>query len=407
MTQPSQEPQVRTKPRTAANANGFMASLIRLRDLERELTQPTTPFGRRYMVLIAMTIVASIFFLFIVDEYPALFPIDSLQLFIAELIIFTIFTVDFVVRLTVTKLNNWRAMLLLLCDALAIVPSAMVLLVFMDVMPAAHVDSLVLLRLFRLLRVVKLLRVSNIIGEVFGASVFSLVFGAMAAHLGLRVLFVELSRVTTFDAYEFFDRPVLMLAVSAVGYVFGIALAITFGIVKRKQMEITELHRTALDALAAVEYDFKTVLKDAADQAEAKGKRPDFEGWRLQLSHYLQEEVSYEHMKMQTNVLLQNIRDVMQTRPSMDVPFHAVLTQRMSAFLTKTQVCFHPAFYDWLKRISNLYFVLIMLAAPGLTGLGAQLLVIFVFQGLVVIIDDMDHSVDKAVTIFNSKILEV
>jgi len=47
------------------------------------------------------------------------------------------------------------------------------------------------------------------------------------------------------------------------------------------------------------------------------------------------------------------------------------------------------------------------LAAPGLTGLGVQLLVIFVFQGLVVIIDDMDHSVDKAVTIFNSKILPI
>jgi voltage-gated potassium channel len=91
----------------------------------------------------------------------------------------------------------------------------------------------------------------------------------------------------------------------------------------------------------------------------------------------------------------------------MDVPFHAVLTQRMSAFLTKTQVCFHPAFYAWLRRIANLYFVLVMLAAPGLTGLGVQLLVIFVFQGLVVIIDDMDHSVDKAVTIFNAKILEV
>jgi hypothetical protein len=393
--------------RTPAPHQGFKAGLLRLRNLEHELNEPTTTWGRRYMVLMAMTIVASIFFLFIVDEYPSWFPANSVQLFTVELLIFCIFSVDFVLRLSVTSLRNWRAVVLLLCDVLAIVPSAIVVLVFMDVMPAAHVDSLVLLRLFRLLRVVKLLRVSNIIGEVFGASVFSLVFGAMAAHLGLRVLVVEVSRVTSFDVYAFFDRPVLMLAVSAVGYVFGIALAITFGIVKRKQMEITELHRTALDALAAVEYDFQTVLKDAADAAEAKGKRPDFEGWRMQLSLYLQEEYSYEDMKARTNELLHNIRDVVQTRPSMDVPFHAVLTQRLSTFLTKTQVCFHPAFYGWLKRIANLYFVLIMLAAPGLTGLGVQLLVIFVFQGLVVIIDDMDHSVDKAVTIFNSKILDI
>jgi hypothetical protein len=372
-----------------------------LRDLERELAQPTTPLGQRYMVLIAVTIVASIFFLFLVDEYPALFPTDSVQMFLVECVIFVIFTVDFILRLTVTRLSDWRAMVFLVCDALAILPSAIVILVFMGVIPSAHVETLVLLRLFRLLRVVKLLRVSNIISDVFGASVFSLVFGTMAAHLGLRVLFVEVSRVTPWDLYNFFDRPVLMIAVTAVGSVFGIALAITFGIVKRKQIEITELHRTALDALHNIDVDFKTVFADTAP----KCKPPAFDEWRAALELYLVEKLSYADMKAMTNTLLSDIREVVKTRPSMDVPFHAVLVQRMSMFLTKTQVCYHPAFYAWLRRIANLYFVLVMLAAPGLTGLGVQLLVIFVFQGLVVIIDDMDHPVDKAVTIFNSKIL--
>jgi voltage-gated potassium channel len=48
-----------------------------------------------------------------------------------------------------------------------------------------------------------------------------------------------------------------------------------------------------------------------------------------------------------------------------------------------------------------------MFAAPSLTGFLIQMLVIFVFQGLVVIIDDMDHAVDTKVTLLNSKILEV
>ena len=194
-----------------------------------------------------------------------------------------------------------------------------------------------------------------------------------------------------------------MIAVSAVGSVFGIALAITFGIVKRKQIEITELHRSALDALSNIEADCNLLLAEAA----ANSPKPGFDAWRASLNAYLVEELSYEAMKTQTNVLLADIREVIKTRPSMDVPFHAVLVQSMSLFLTKTQVCYHPAFYDWLRLIANLYFVLVMLAAPGLTGLGVQLLVIFVFQGLVVIIDDMDHSVDKAVTIFNSKILPI
>lgn len=374
-----------------------------LRELERELAQPTTALGQRYMVLIAITIVASIFFLFLVDEYPALFPTDSLQMFLVECVIFVIFTLDFILRLTVTRLNDWRGMVFLICDALAILPSAIVILVFLNVIPSAHVESLVLLRLFRLLRVVKLLRVSNIIGDVFGASVFTLVFGTMAAHLGLRVLFVEVSRVTPWDLYNFFDRSVLMIAVTAVGSVFGIALAITFGIVKRKQIEITELHRSALDALNNIEVDFKLIFAETASNC----KPPAFDAWRESLNLYLIEKVSYPDMKAMTNTLLSDIREVIKTRPSMDVPFHAVLVQRMSQFLTKTQVCYHPAFYNWLRRIANLYFVLVMLAAPGLTGLGVQLLVIFVFQGLVVIIDDMDHPVDKAVTIFNSKILPI
>jgi len=48
-----------------------------------------------------------------------------------------------------------------------------------------------------------------------------------------------------------------------------------------------------------------------------------------------------------------------------------------------------------------------MMAARCLTGVVTQLLVIYVFKGLVVVIDDMDHAVDLDVTLFNSKILRV
>ncbi len=70
----------------------------------------------------------------------------------------------------------------------------------------------------------------------------------------------------------------------------------------------------------------------------------------MALELYLVEKVSYADMKAMTNTLLSDIREVVKTRPSMDVPFHAVLVQRMSMFLTKTQVCYHPAFYTWLRR---------------------------------------------------------
>ncbi len=371
--------------------------------VERELRDPSTELTKRYTVLVLFTIVASIFFLFVADQYPHWFPMESTQTFVVELLILMIFGVDYVLNAMTTRLKDWRALLLLTSDFFAVVPSAIVVMVYIGWVHGAHVEGLVLLRLFRLMRVVKLLRVGNTLIEVMGASVFTLVFGTMAAHLGLRVLLLEVGNAIHYDLLGFFDRPILLLAVGSVGSVFGIALAITFGIVKRKQMEITELHRTAMDALNHIEHDFHTVLAEAAKEKPTV----DFQRWRDQVALYLVEEVSYEAIKAETREMLNRMRAVVATRPSMDVPFHAVLVQRISTFLTRTQVCFHPAFYQWLKRISNLYFVLVMLAAPGLTGLAVQMLVIFVFAGLRIIIDDMDHAVDKSVVIFNSKILAV
>jgi len=48
-----------------------------------------------------------------------------------------------------------------------------------------------------------------------------------------------------------------------------------------------------------------------------------------------------------------------------------------------------------------------MLAAPGAFGLFIQLLIILVFYGLLMIIEDMDLAIDDGATEFNAKILQV
>ena len=129
--------------------------------------------------------------------------------------------------------------------------------------------------------------------------------------------------------------------------------------------------------------------------------------WRNNITLFLNEEISYFEMKTLTKKMLKDVRAATISRPSLDVPFHTNLVVRISQFLTKTQIEFHPVFYAWLNRIAQLYFVLVLFVTPGLTGILVQMLVIFVFQGLVVIIDDMDHAVDTSVTLLNSKILDV
>jgi voltage-gated potassium channel len=372
--------------------------------LRHELNCPDTVLGRRYMVLMLATIVWSILFMFLAAEYPGFAPEGSTTLFVIEGFIFLVFSVDFVLRLISLDTRDGKAMLLLVADALAILPSAIVVFVHLGLMEAQHVEVLALLRLFRLLRVIKLLRVSNLLSHIFGVSVFSLVFGVMAAHLGIRVLFLTVGQSVGESIYAFLDRPTLLLAVTAVGSVFGIALAITFGIVKRKQIDVTELHRTSMDAVETFEQDFKTVFADAVSEEKREAL---FNNYRRDMHLFVNAHLSYEDFKQKTKDFLYEIREVVKGRASMDVPYHAVLVQRLSAFLTKTQINFNPVFYGWLKLLGNLYFVLVMVAAPGLTGLLVQMLVIFVFAGLAVIIEDMDHTVDSNATIFNAKILRV
>lgn len=372
--------------------------------LRHELNCPDTVLGRRYMVLMLATIVWSILFMFLTAEYPGFAPEGSTTLFVIEGFIFLVFSVDFVLRLISLDTRDGKAMLLLVADALAILPSAIVVFVHLGLMEAQHVEVLALLRLFRLLRVIKLLRASNLLSHIFGVSVFSLVFGVMAAHLGIRVLFLTVGQSIGQSIYAFLDRPTLLLAVTAVGSVFGIALAITFSIVKRKQIDVTELHRTSMDAVETFEQDFKTVFADAVPEEKREAL---FNNYRRDMQLFVNAHLSYEDFKQKTKDFLYEIREVVKGRASMDVPYHAVLVQRLSAFLTKTQINFNPVFYGWLKLLGNLYFVLVMVAAPGLTGLLVQMLVIFVFAGLAVIIEDMDHTVDSNATIFNAKILRV
>ena len=364
----------------------------------QELLHPTTALGRRYLGVLIVTIIFSVFYLFVQEEFPSAFPAFSVRLFAIELLIFVVFCVDFILRLCVAQ-KNWREVLLLSIDFIAILPSAIVMFQYLGLIDEVSLEFLALLRLLRLSRILKLLRMQNTVVEIFGASVLTLVFGVMVLHLGLRVVLLEFTASFGINIDDFLDRSVLTIAVTSVGSVFGIALAITFGIAKRKLIEISELHRLALDALDAIEADI--ILLNS--QCDWRGSQ----WWRDNVNQFLAKEISYPEMKTHTQVLLAEIRAQIIFRPSLDVPFHSNLVAQISQFLTKTQIEFHPVFYKWLNRIAHLYFIIILFAAPGLTGVLVQLMVIFVFQGLVVIIDDMDHAVDTRVKLFSSKILDV
>ncbi len=372
---------------------------ISLRD---ELQHPTTRLGKQYLSLVLFTIVVSVLFLFFSLELPQAFHHSQSWVMWFELCFLVVFSIDFLLRVATQPLTDAKNFILLVFDFLAIVPSALVVMAYWGLMPEQHLEILGLLRLFRLLRVLQLLRMSSLLTEILGISVFSLVFGNMAAHLGLRVLVSSVDKTLQLNIYQYVERPILLLAVTAVGSVMGIALAITFGVVNRKRDVITEMHRTTMDAVDNFERDFKDVFENITPEQ----RNAIFGTFRRDMASFVKSKLSYDAMRSSADTFLSQVRAVVKSRPSMDVPFHAVLVQRVSGLLTTTQITFPAAFYGWLALLANLYFVLVMMATPGITGLFVQLLVIFVFQGLLMIIQDMDHPLDLDGTMFNSKIID-
>lgn len=376
-----------------------------LAELNKELNRPSTSLGRGYMAFMIATIFGSIFFMFLIEEYPKYYTHDAAIVIAVEAFLLLAFSVDFLLRLVSFRTSDWRNAIFLVFDGLAILPSLAIVAMALgwDVNPG-DVVVFTLLRLFRLLRVLKLLRMGNLLVDILGVSVFTMVFGAIALHLGIRVFTQMLQPLFGFDLHDYIEGPVLLMAVTAVGSAFGISMAITFGMVNKKREEIGELHRMAMDAVGGFERDFRDVFADAVD---ADRRNQIFTRYRAQIDGFVSAQVDYEDMKAGTARFLDEVRAVVKARPSMDVPFHAVLVQRLATFLTRTQSNFPPAFYSWMKLLANLYFILVMLAAPGIIGLCVQLLVIFVFYGLLMIIEDMDFAIDSSATLFNAKILKV
>ena len=193
--------------------------------LRSEIQEPQTKLGRKYLAAVIFAIILSVFFLFLQEEYPNLAPPGSLIEFTIELFLLAIFLCDFVIRISVIqkKLIDFAFVVI---DFLAIIQSLFVVLSYFSLSQGSDLEFLALLRLLRLARILKLLRMQSMVINVFGASVLTLVFSVMIFHLSLRVFLVEVSIFLDIDIFEILDRDSLMLAVPAVGSVFGIALAI-------------------------------------------------------------------------------------------------------------------------------------------------------------------------------------
>lgn len=178
------------------------------------------PIGRGYMAFMIATIFGSIFFMFLIEEYPKYYNHDNPVVIAVEAFPLVAFSIDFLLQLMPFRLSDWKNGIFLIFDGLAILPSLAIFAMALgwDVHPE-DVVVFTLLRLFRLLRVLKLLRMGNLLVDVLGVSVFTMVFGAIALHLGIRVFTQMLQPLFGIDLHEFIEGPVLLMAVTAVGSV--------------------------------------------------------------------------------------------------------------------------------------------------------------------------------------------
>jgi hypothetical protein len=120
-----------------------------LAGLNRELNHPSTPLGRGYMAFMIATIFGSIFFMFLIEEYPKYYTHDHPLVITVEAFLLLAFSVDFLLRLVCFKSSDWKNGIFLIFDGLAILPSLAIVAMALgwDVHPE-NVVVFTLLRLF-------------------------------------------------------------------------------------------------------------------------------------------------------------------------------------------------------------------------------------------------------------------
>lgn len=323
----------------------------------------TGMFNRLYAVSSILLIFLSIWAEALENTYPDLFGQYSAQFIWMEYSILAIFTAEYLIRAIFTyRTSSYLFSFDGIIDGLSVIPSLLAIAI-------GQPHSLIWLRTLRLVRLTRILKVKTYGSWLGGISGRVIPYVALA--LGLKSIVLIAEQESWWELSKEFN-----IVIGVIGFSLAVLLGSKLSTVNSRIYAIED----AVCRLVGSMRDMWSVvhvqkpLKNWSREFEAFIKLPRTE--KLLRAHSIRDL---------TDQLEESMEDSGVGGPN-SAGFH-----RDAAFLIHRATAKTPAAYDrFLKYVISSYCITLIIAIPGLLGILATILTVYVLGGVYFLIDDMD-----------------
>ncbi len=335
------------------------------------LDEPDSTLGKAFTIFLLSLVYISIFHFVIEVRYPELISANQeLSTFIRYSIL-GIFTIELCVRL-ICNSNRWSYIKSFngIVDFFAVVPS-LIELIFLT--PSVDLLWVRVLRILRFFRILKTFHFGEVRGGITGALTPYFAFA-----ISLKGIMVA---VETQEWYPEFSN--LNIVIGVVGFSLAILLGTKLQVINNRLYSIEDAVCRIIGALRDMQNNMEVIthINHWAKELESA----------LFYNGHNKSEV-IKQMRFKTDDLEQKLEEAGINGPN-TAGFHRDVAYLLHRALARTP----PAYEEFLRTVIISYTLVVITTVPGITGLLATFLLVYVLGGLFFLISDMDNPLDVGV----------
>ncbi|MYL28166.1 MULTISPECIES: ion transporter [Halomonadaceae] len=335
---------------------------------EKALFDPESRGQASVFLFILILIVISIVQLSISAQYTEFYNENKAVFLYTEWAITLIFTAETIARIiTRPRPKDYLLTPSFLIDILAILPTWLGLFISVDGKTLAWLRGFRMIRLLRTLKFVK--HIEKL--DHWGLSLISRIGPYMALAFSIKALLIYSEGIGYWPSI-----PGLGTVVSVVGFAIGVLLSTKLATVQNRMYNFEEQITNLIGSAEAA----KAHIKDATPLNK----------WIIEIHQTITKQKPITDFENENQSMKESF--VNQIPGPIWLGLHQ--SARLLLHKTKTKT---PEVYDSaLKNITIIYISTVILTIPGLTGLLASFLVVYVLGGLFIVIDSMDLPYDPS-----------
>lgn len=335
-------------------------------DINNILNKPKN-LSMFYTIFMIILIYISVIEAVVQVRNPTLFNNYPFYFNTAEIVILSIFALEFFARILFSS-NRLQYIFSLygLMDIIIIFPSIILMILSYDI-------NILWLRIFLVFRMLRILKLNQYSKNING--IISKLLPYIGVTLGFKalVLMVEIQ-----DWYPVVDN--LNIVIGVIGFALAVLLGTKLSVVNSRIYQIEDTVCRIVGSLRDMKY--------------TNGIKDELFIWSRALEKALKSPLA-DKSKLVSNMrdLTDKLEQTLEKR-SIGGPNTAGFHRDVAYLLHRTTARTPIAYENFLKLVTMFYILTVVFAVPGVTGLITTFLIVFVLGGMYFLIDDMDNPLD-------------